>query len=129
MGKGISAGNLIAAIAVVIMALVAGGALMQTQLAHVTETQNDRDAAIKERDTMLLDRIKVLEDGARKAARDPVEKATLDAIVAAIDKRDELIQSTFSNQINDLNRQIAASLISVEAGGGNGPKKSMVMPP
>ena len=108
---GITTSNLIAAIAVVIMAFGAYWALMQSQFENVSKTQETSEQATKDRDDMLLSRIKVLETEARREARDPVEKATLDAIVAAIDKRDDLIQS----QIGDLNRQIAAALIIIDS--------------
>lgn len=129
-GKGITPANLIAATAVVIMALIAGGALMQSQLANVAKIHEDAQTATKEREAMLLERIKVLEVAARYQAHDPVEKATLDAIVAGIDKREELFQAQSTTQITDLNRQFAAALLTINANTQQSEvKKPAVMPP
>lgn len=128
-GKGIAPGTLIAAIAVFIMAFGGGWTLMQSQFTSVAKTQEEAQAQAAQRDEILLDRIKVLEDGERKQARDPVEKATLDAIVSAIDKRDELIQAS----ISDINRQIAAALIiidnNIDNNGGAIKKAAPALPP
>jgi uncharacterized protein HemX len=123
MEKGIAPGTLIAAIVVVIMTLGLGGAFMQFQFASVSKTQETAEATIKEREKILLDRIEKLEEAARKQAREPVEKATLDAINAASDKRIELIQS----QITDINRQIAAALVIIDSNAGA--KKMFPVPP
>jgi hypothetical protein len=127
MKDGITPPTLIAAIVVVIMALGGGWELMQSQFASVAKTQENADTVIKDREKLMLDRIERLEGLALKAARDPVEKATLDAIVAAIDKRDDLIQSQTSTQINDINRQIAAALVDIGANGA-GLKKIPIVP-
>lgn len=92
------------------MAFGSGGAIVQSQFSNVAKTQETADASTKEREKVLLDRIEKLEESARKQARDPVEKATLDAINSASDKRIDLIQS----QITDINRQIAAALIIID---------------
>jgi hypothetical protein len=46
-----------------------------------------------------------------KAAHDPVETKTIDAVVNAIDKR----LDTFQTQIVDINRQIAAAIIIIDS--------------
>jgi len=120
---GITPPTLIAACAVVIMAMGAGGALMQSQLAGVAKTHETAEAATKDREKILLDRITKLEDSEKKQAHDPVEKATLDAIITAFDKRTDLIQG----QIIDINRQIAAALIIID--NNNSVKKTQPNPP
>jgi hypothetical protein len=81
------------------------------------------EAATKDREKILLDRITKLEDSEKKQAHDPVEKATLDAIITAFDKRTDLIQG----QIIDINRQIAAALIIID--NNNSVKKTQPNPP
>ncbi len=127
--KGITPATLIAAIVVVIMTLGIGGTLVQTQLSHVAEIQSAAEKAISDRDVMILDRVKTLEEASRKSARDPVEKATLDAIVEGIDKREELFQAQTSTQITDINRQIAAALISIGTNAETTVKKPALLPP
>jgi hypothetical protein len=63
----------------------------------------------------------VLEAQGRVQAHDPVEKATIDVIIDAINKRDDLFQA----QITDLNRQIAAALIIID----NNSMKRVPLPP
>ena len=117
-GNGIPSGTLIAAIVVVIMALGGGWTLMQSQFSGVAKTQENAETSIKERESVLLERIKALEENQRRQAREPVEKATLDAINSATDKRIDLIQA----QITDINRQIAAALIIID-NNSSAPKK------
>jgi hypothetical protein len=129
-GEGIAAPTLIAGIVVVIMALGIGGALVQTQISNVAHTLETAETTSKEREALLLDRVKVLEEGARRAAREPVEKATIDAIVDGINKREELFQAQSTTQINDLNRQFAAALLSINANNmGFSPARKTVGPP
>jgi uncharacterized protein HemX len=126
VGKdGITPATLIAAIVVVIMALGVGGTLMQSQFTSVGKTQEAAEIASKERDAMLFDRIKTLEEAARRQAHEPVEKATLEAIINATDKRMDLFQS----QITDINRQIAAALIIIDNNTQNGARKLSPNPP
>ena len=125
MKNGITPATLIAAIVVVLMALGVGGTLMQSQFASVAKTQEASETSATERYTVLLDRIKTLEDFSRKQAREPVEKATVDAINDAIDKRLDLFQS----QITDINRQIAAALIIIDNNSQSGIKKLSPNPP
>ena len=129
MKEGITPATLIAAIMAVLMTLGIGGALVQSQIANVTQTQRDEETVAKDRDAMLLDRIKTLEEGARNAARHPVEKETLDAIVAGIDAREALFQAQSTTQITDLNRQFAAALLSINSNIQQGEPKKAVLPP
>jgi hypothetical protein len=71
-----------------------------------------------------VDRIKVMESLLQKGAHDPVEKATIDAILNALNKQIDLIVS----QIADLNRQIAAALIIIDNNSAN-LKRSPQLPP
>ena len=109
--------------AVAIVGLMSGGqwVVSQTQFASVEKTElADRE--------QLGERITILEREQRdmlgRLAHDPVEKATMDAIISATDKRMDLFQS----QITDINRQIAAALIIIDANSQAG-KKSVPLPP
>jgi hypothetical protein len=117
--------NLIAGCAVLIMAFGSGGAIVQSQFSNTAKTQETADASTKEREKILLDRIEKLEEIARHSAREPVEKATLDAIITASDKRNDLMQA----QISDINRQIAAALIIIDNNNQVGVKKLSPSPP
>ena len=124
--KGITPATLLSAIAVVIMAFAAVGTLMQAQFASVAKTQETSDTATKEREKLLLERIKTLEANAQNQAHEPVEKATFDAVTAAIDKREDLFQA----EITDINRQIAAALIIIDSNSNGGDiKKTRPAPP
>ena|ERR1700679_593216 len=108
--------------AVAIVGLMSGGqwVVSQTQFASVEKTElADRE--------QLGERITILEreqrDTLGRLAHDPVEKATMDAIISATDKRMDLFQS----QITDINRQIAAALIIIDSNAGK--KSPAVLPP
>jgi hypothetical protein len=119
----LSPSNLIAAIVVVFMALGGIWALAQSQFASIEKTQQSGEAATRDRERLLLDRIETLETNGGRQAREPVEKATIDAITSAIDKRIDLIQA----QITDINRQIAAALIIIDSNASA--KKTPPLPP
>lgn len=109
------------AVAIVGLMNSAQWVVMRTQFDNVTHTQETSESTIRDRDRILLDRIVVLEAQGRVQAHDPVEKATIDVIVDAINKRDDLFQA----QITDLNRQIAAALIIID----NNSMKRVPLPP
>jgi len=122
---GITTSNLIAAIAVVIMAFGAYWALMQSQFSNVEKTQTAAEQFSQYRDADLLKRIEKLELDTQRQAHEPVEKATLDAVNSAVNQRIDLIQA----QIADINRQIAAALIIIDNDNGTTSKKSLPLPP
>jgi hypothetical protein len=64
--------------------------------------------AIRAQITLLGDR---QADLVGRSAREPVERATIEAINAAVDKQIAIIQG----QISDINRQIAAALIIIDS--------------
>jgi len=63
----------------------------------------------------LARRTIVLEASQAKAAREPVEAKTFEAVSKATDDRVTLLQ----NQLNDVNRQIAAALVIIDQNRGN----------
>jgi Mg2+ and Co2+ transporter CorA len=124
------------AIAVTSALVIAGGiyTLFNTELSAV-KADNDKDVAridasiinlnatlatirdltakvdaLNGRADELDRRLVVAESSILKGARDPVEKATLDAIADATGKRIDLLQ----DQLTDINRQIAAVLLTAE---------------
>lgn len=130
--------------AVAVVGLMCGGqwVVSQTQFAHGADVQRtmredfltlsakvqhdmvsrDEFAQFQDRYAAALAHVNRLDDQLVKLnsteARDPVEKATMDAIISATDKRIDLIQA----QITDINRQIAAALIIIDNNSA-GPKK------
>lgn len=139
MTTGVTTTNLIAGCAVLIMAFAAGGALVQTQFAGVEKTNSNYATSSKDSVELLrketndlalelkahVDRLEREQlEAARTSAREPVEKATVEAITGAIDKRIDLIQA----QITDINRQIAAALIIIDNNSGV-KKLSPAIPP
>jgi hypothetical protein len=59
-------------------------------------------------------RVVVLEAAQARAAREPVEAKTFEAVSKATDDRVTLLQ----NQLNDVNRQIAAALVIIDQNRG-----------
>ena len=117
--------NLIAACGVLVIAFGSGWTLMQSNFANVekaaetrAETTNEAEALLRKQGydlgIELKARLELVEAAQAQlrmtAAREPVEKATVEAITSAIDKRIDLIQA----QITDINRQIAAALIIID---------------
>jgi hypothetical protein len=74
----------------------------------------------------LARRIIVLESAQGRAAREPVEAKTFEAVSKATDDRVTLLQ----NQLNDVNRQIAAALVIIDQNRTSGGRGSPVpLPP
>jgi hypothetical protein len=76
--------------------------------------QNQYRDSLEAQLTELRRRAAVLEQALARAARDPVEQATFQAVSKATDDRVTLLQ----NQLNDVNRQIAAALVIIDQNRG-----------
>jgi len=75
----------------------------------IREHTEYRSGVVAQNDDMMR-RLAVLETSQAKAAHDPVEKPTFEAVAKATDDRITLLQ----NQITDINRQIAAALVIID---------------
>ena len=88
---------------------------------YITLKEHDAySSGVKEQLNELRSRATVLEAALAKAAREPVEKETFNAVSKATDDRVTLLQ----NSINDINRQIAAVVFGLDGSTKKSPPPS-----
>jgi uncharacterized protein HemX len=147
-GSELSWQTIVGALSAVAILGAAGWTIFQTQFANIEkELATDRARAeelqasldkyltIREHNGYRADvdnrvgdldrRVVVLEASQAKAAREPVEAKTFEAVSKATDDRVTLLQ----NQLNDVNRQIAAALVIIDQNRGLSRGSPLPLPP